>query len=61
MGWAGPLSISVVNPSRQKGLLFQKGDSGGEHSLAEGRAFTFEHKCMEAAKDTEGTLDFYDV
>lgn len=47
----------MVNPSRLKGLLFQKEGSGGEHSQAEGRAFTFVHKCMEAAKDSEGTLD----
>lgn len=40
MGYAWPLSISVVNPSRQKGLLSQKECSGGEHSRAEGRTFT---------------------
>lgn len=38
MGHAWPLSISVVNPSRQKGS--QKECSGGEHSRSKGRAFS---------------------
>lgn len=56
MGHAWPLSISVVNPSRRKGLLSQKEGSGGEHSGSKERAFTFDHKYMEAVKDTEGIL-----
>ena len=56
VGLAWPLSISVVNPSRQKVLPSQKEGFRGEHSGAKGRAFTFDHKCVEAVKDTEGNL-----
>lgn len=40
MGLGWPLSTSVVNPSRQKGLLSQNKCFGGEHSWAKGKAFS---------------------